>query len=313
MKQRARSGHFFCSALLSLFLLAGVCVAGEPPAGGGSAPAVDKAALEQYLRYAEGFMPEVKMTIDDPTPSPYPGFWRLSVHLHATHNALDKVYYLTADGKSLVSGSIWDLKQNPFIENVRELDESGPTFGPADAKITLIVFSDFECPYCREFAHTLRDTLPQKYPKEVRVIFKDFPIDSLHPWARAAAEAGHCLANQKPDAFWAYHDWIFQHQGEVSQENLREKTLAIAGEQKLDTQKVASCIDSHATKDVVERNEKLGRMLQIQQTPTFFVNGRMLAGALPWSSLDSVLQLELKRPAQVPPISAADAAGTRGR
>ena len=101
----------------------------------------------------------------------------------------------------------------------------------------LVIFSDFECPYCREFAKTVRDNIPKQYPKDVRVVFEDFPLDSIHPWARAAAEDSHCVGSQSVDAFWAYHDWIFAHATEIKADNLRDKVLAWAKDQKLDTAK----------------------------------------------------------------------------
>ena len=83
----------------------------------------------------------------------------------------------------------------------------------------------------------MREELPKKYPDKVRVVFQDFPLTNIHPWARAAAESAHCIADQKPAAFWAFHDWIFDHQKEVTAANLREKTMDIAKQQSLDKAK----------------------------------------------------------------------------
>lgn len=257
---------------------------------------VDKQRVESYLRYAEGFNSSVKFAIDDPTSTPIPGYYRLVVHLSMGDSKQDKVYYLSSDGKLLLTGPIWDLNHDPFSETLQQLPTTGPSFGPENAKITLVVFSDFECPYCREFARTMRDNLPQKYPKDVRVVFEDFPIDSLHPWARAAAEAAHCLADGKPDLFWVYHDWIFQHQGEITQGNLREKVLGFAKEHSLDTTKLSTCIDTGATKSEVEDSIHKGRELGIEKTPTFYLNGREVPGALAWPALNTLIQMELNRP-----------------
>ncbi len=257
---------------------------------------LDRPKLENYLRYAEGFSPSVKFVIDDPVPIPIPGYYRLVVHLSMGETKQDKVYYLTSDGKLLVTGPIWDLNRNPFWETLQQLPTSGPSFGPENAKVKIVVFSDFECPYCREFAHTIRENIPQKYPKDVRVIFEDFPIDSLHPWARAAAEASHCLTDGEPELFWAYHDWIFQHQGEINTGNLREKVLGFAKEHSADAAKVATCLDTRATKGEVETSLHTGRELGVEKTPTFYVNGRPVPGALPWPSLNTLIQMELNRP-----------------
>ncbi len=257
---------------------------------------LDKQRLENYLRYAEGFAASVKFVIDDPTPTPIPGYYRLMIHLSMGESKQDKVYYLSSDGKLLVTGPVWDLNRNPFSETLQQLPSTGPSFGPQDARIRLVVFSDFECPYCREFARTIRDNLPQKYPKDVRVIFEDFPIDSLHPWARAAAEASHCLSDGNPELFWAYHDWIFQHQGEISVGNLRDKVLGFAKEHNVDIAKLTTCLDTRATRTEVEDSIRTGRELGIEKTPTFYLNGREVPGALAWPALNTLIQMELNRP-----------------
>ena len=266
-------------------------------------PAVDKQKLAEYLRYAEGFTSSVKIAIEDPTPSALSGYYRLVVHLSVGESRQDKVYHLTADGRHLIGDPVWDLNKSPFLENAALIPTDGPSFGPVNASITLVIFDDFQCPYCREFARTIRDNLPKKYPRDVRVIFKDYPITSIHPWARAAAEAAHCVGDGHPDVFWAFHDWIFEHQGEIEPANLREKVLAFGKEHALDAAKLGGCLDSHSAAAEVEASLRQGRELEIEQTPTFFLNGRKVPGALPWKSLDTLIQMELNRPTFIPPAS----------
>jgi protein-disulfide isomerase len=113
------------------------------------------------------------------------------------------------------------------------------------------------------------------------------------------------MAQQKPESFWACHDWIFAHQEEVNTSNVKEKVLGFGTDQKLDTAKLSSCIDSHVTAAAINETSEAGRRLQVQQTPTFFVNGRMITGAVPWTSLDAIIQLELNRPKDIPAPSTA--------
>jgi protein-disulfide isomerase len=281
-----------------------------------AAPEIDKAKLETYIRYVEAYTPQVKLDIDNPTSSPYKGFWRVVVHLSMGEQKLgDRLYYVTADGERFVGGSVWDLKENPYLDTLEHLPSNGASFGPENAKVTIVAFSDFQCPYCRSFAKTVRDNLPKKYPDTVRFVFEDFPINSIHPWARAAAEAAHCVGNLKPTAFWVFHDWIFEHQGEVNDAferqkpafgaYLQDKTLAIAKEQGLDEAKVRTCIDKHEPAEEVEQSLTAGRTVQIQQTPTFFINGRMVAGSVDWKTLDAVIQIELNRPKDIPSLGRA--------
>jgi protein-disulfide isomerase len=121
-------------------------------------------------------------------------------------------------------------------------------------------------------------------------------LASIHPWARAAAESARCLGEEKPEAFWAFHDWVFEHQKEVNPGNLRDKTLLIAGEQKLDNGKITSCLDSHAPAAAIDKSIQVAHLLQVQQTPTFYVNGRPETGALAWDKLSALIDFELSRP-----------------
>jgi protein-disulfide isomerase len=164
-----------------------------------------------------------------------------------------------------------------------------------------VVFSDFECPYCRELAKTLRDNIPQKYPKDVRVIFEDFPIPALHPWAFPAAEAAHCMASQKPESFWAYHDWIFENQQAIDPTTVKSKSLEFARQQGLDVLQVSSCMDAHTMTKEVDQSKALGQSLQVDRTPTMFINGRMVPSALQWDALETVIKMELNRPKEVTP------------
>ncbi len=264
---------------------------------------LDKAKLAEYIRYADGFMPEVQIRVDDPQPSPFTGFKRVLVHLtvqrgSATQKA-DRVYYVTIDGQQIVPGTVWQLNDSPFRDTLNHLPRTGPAFGPADAKVTIVVFSDFECPYCREMAKTIRDNISKSYPRDVKVLFEDYPLRSEHKWAASAAEAAHCITRQKESVFWDFHDWIFEHQGEVNEQNLRSKVLEFAGNHQLDAAILGTCLDQHRTAAEVDQSERSGRALQITQTPTLFINGRMVPGAVSWKNLESIIEIELHRPNKI--------------
>jgi protein-disulfide isomerase len=260
-------------------------------------PKVDKPKLEAYLRYAEGYGPQVKVEVGDLAPGPVNGYYTVVAHLSHDSAKLDRTYY-TPDGQHFVTGPIWDLTQNPFADTLERLPQNGFSFGPSDARVTIVLFSDLECPYCRELAKTLRENVPSKYPRDVRVRFEDFPLEKIHPWARAAAEAGRCLGDQKQDAFWVWHDWVFEHQKDVTEANLRDNAIRTATDEHLGGERVSSCMDNHATAAEIEQSIKAGEELQIQQTPTFFINGRPVNGAVPWATLDALIQMELQYKAQ---------------
>ncbi len=283
---------------LALFLVSIPSWSAVEPVTPTTPPKIDHARWETYLRYAEGYVADVKFAFEDPKPSSIPGFYEVVVHLSNGPNKLDRVYYVTADGQGIINGTIWNINDGPFASNLKVLPKEGPSFGPADAPVSMVIFSDFQCPFCSELAKTIRKNLPAKYPNKVHVIFVDFPLASMHPWARAAAEGAHCLADQRPDAFWAFHDWIFDHQKEVNADNLRAKTMDLAQQLSLDQTKVGACLDAHTHAAEIDKSVELGRVLEIHQTPTFFVNGRTESGALDWTRIAALIDFELNRPKQ---------------
>ena len=272
-------------------------------------PKIDKQKVEAYVRYAEAFSSTVQIQVEDPTPSPYPGFYLLKVHLFLGGQKEDKRYYVSQDGQRIVNGTFWTLNESPFADTLSRLTTDGPSFGVPDARITIVVFSDFQCPYCRELAKSLRTNIPQKYPKDVRVVMKNFPIHAIHPWARAAAEAGACMAAQSTGAYWAYHDWVFEHQSELNKEYqdkkldfptyLQDMAASLADQQKVDAAKVKSCIQNHSSAAEVDKDLAEGNRLSIGSTPTFYINGRPVGGAIPWNSLNTLIQMELNRPKEI--------------
>jgi protein-disulfide isomerase len=152
--------------------------------------------------------------------------------------------------------------------------ENQPAFGPADAPVTIVEFGDLECPSCRAEAPLLRQLIPDLYPGKVRVVFKDYPLESIHPWARAASIAARCVFHQNKEAFWKFYDWDYENQDDITPETLKPKVLAWAKADGLNTGEIERCMDSKATDAEVSRNISEGRAAGVKGTPTLFVNGR---------------------------------------
>ena len=141
----------------------------------------------------------------------------------------------------------------------------------------------------------LRQNLIQNYPTQVRLYFKDFPLEGLHPWAKAAAMAGRCVFQQKPDAFWEYHDWVFAHQESLTPDNLKDQVLGWAKDVKdVDAIKLGACIAGKATQAEVEKEMDEGRALDITGTPTMFINGRRISQTIDWPNLKNIIDAEIE-------------------
>ena len=256
--------------------------------------ALDKTAFEAYIRQVELLPANLQVKVGDPKPSMFEPFVEVPIEVVTGQGTVPLRYYVSKDGKLIVKGSVYDISKNPFEPELKKLKtDLQPSFGTPGAPVVLVVFSDFQCPKCQEEAKVLRDNLQKAYPDKVRVYFKDFPLEPIHPWARAAAIAGRCVFREKPAAFWDYHDWIYEHQKEILPDNLKTKVIGWADTKGLDSAKLGQCMDAKATESEVDRELAEGRSLMISGTPTLFINGRPLTGAVPWQTLDEIIKREI--------------------
>lgn len=278
---------------LLLPCLVAVCLFSAP----GPAPrksALEKPALEAYVRHLFVWGPQIKIEIGDPKPAPMPGFLTVNIHASSGNASKDIPLYVSKDGQKIIQGTVFDITENPFKPDLDKLKtQSQPSFGTPGAPVVLVEFSDFECAFCREEAKMLRSNILSAYPKDVRVYFADFPLEQLHPWSRAAAIAGRCIFRQNAGLFWDYHDWIFEHQNEITTDNLKSKVLEFAKGKELDSLQLTRCMDSKATEPEVNQSIAEGKALGIDSTPTVFVNGRRLVGRTDWQSLRQVIDYEI--------------------
>jgi protein-disulfide isomerase len=223
------------------------------------------------------------------------GFYEVTVRGSQGNASQSETFYVSKDGQKILRGSVYDVNQNPFKSELDKLKtEFQPSIGTPGAPVVLVEFSDFECPYCREEAKALRDNLLATYPKEVRFYYLDFPLESVHPWAKTAAITGRCIFHQNASAFWDYHDWIFANQDEIHPDNVRDKVLEFAKGKSLDIPQLSKCIDERVTEDEVNKTMKEGQELEVASTPTLFVNGRRLVGAEQWPDLKRVIDYEIE-------------------
>jgi protein-disulfide isomerase len=171
--------------------------------------------------------------------------------------------------------------------------EGAPVRGSADAAVTLVEFSDFHCPFCRRVQPTLKELL-ERYPGKVKLVYRDFPIDSLHPEARRAAEAARCARDQ--GKFWEYHDVLFAEAPKAAPEDLER----FAGKVGLDLATFRSCLSGETHRAAVQRDFDDGTRLGVAGTPAFFINGRPFSGAKPIEEFARLVEEELARTAGGP-------------
>ena len=165
--------------------------------------------------------------------------------------------------------------------------ERGPSRGPTAAPVTIVEFADFQCPYCRNATATIK-RLEEQYGDQIRLVFRHFPLP-MHKDAPKAAEAAECAKEQ--GQFWRFHDKLFEGQAALEIPNLKKR----AGELGLNAVQFETCLDSGKGAVNWQRDRDEGQRYGVSATPTFFINGRLVAGALPYAAFSEIIEEELSR------------------
>lgn len=263
------------SAILAISLFAQVVPAQQ--AKPASSPV--QRNIEAYLRHLYAFGSDVAIVVGPLKETPVEGLMIVDIDVTIGENKEAAKFYVSKDGKFLFRGELSDMTKDPLAENRANIQmNDAPSLGDAKAPVTLVEYSDFECPVCRNLHDVLRGML-QNYAGKVRVVFKDFPIEQIHPWARTAAIAGRCAYQQDPKAFWKMYDFIYDNQELISAANAWTKMADYAGQSGLDAGAFKSCMASPEAGAAVNASRANGQKLEVNSTPTVFVNGRRLVGA----------------------------------
>jgi protein-disulfide isomerase len=280
--------RFLAGAALAVVMLGQTAA---PPA----AAILDTPALEAYVRHLLVWPTSVVVTIGNPVPAPVAGFYKVTIRGTLAGKTQEETLYVSSDTKSIIRGDIFDIEKNPFQADLDVLrTDNQPFLGTPYASVTVVEFADFQCPYCKQEAGVVRNQLMDAFPKDVRLVYMDYPLDTMHPFARGAAILGRCIYTQSNDSFWAYHDWMFRHQADITAENLKAKVLDYAkGDKNLDVARLTSCALAPEPRADVDRSVAIGDQLHINATPTFFINGRRLVGTYAIDDLRMVVEQEI--------------------
>ncbi|MBS3092685.1 thioredoxin domain-containing protein [Candidatus Pacearchaeota archaeon] len=215
--------------------------------------------------------------------------------------------YFTKDGNFISPGRpLIPIKDSGSLNNLPSDDGSNnpntivevsadddPALGNANAPVTIIEFSDYQCPFCERF---YTNTLPQLKTEyintgKVKLIYRDFPLSSIHPQAEEAAEAAECAGEQGDNFYWKMHDKLFENQNALDTDSLKKYAQQIG----LDTSKFNTCLDSGAMAEEIAKDLADGTSYGVQGTPAFFINGQEISGAQPFESFKQIIDAELSK------------------
>jgi protein-disulfide isomerase len=278
-----------------------------------SAPPDLTKRIERQVRSFYSLPPDVQVTVNSLKPSEFPNYDSLTVTLINADRKQELAFLLSKDGKTLVRFTKMDLSKDPYSELMKKIDTTGrPTRGNKDAKVVAVNYDDFECPFCSRMHQQLFPTLFKEYGDRVLFIYKDFPLAEIHPWAVHAAVDANCLATQNNDAYWEFADYIHSNQAVVNAEKTMDTRFAaldrlalLQGQRhNLDLAKLQSCVKAQKD-DAVKSSLHEAETIGVTATPTVFINGEKVDGALPLAELRAVFDRALKDAGVPTPAPAA--------
>jgi protein-disulfide isomerase len=274
--------------LLSGLLIAAFCTS--------TALALDKPWLERHLRATLGLDSRVEITIGESRPSSFAGLTEIPLTVAQGQYMI----YVTPDEKNYFWGNVYDLTVDPDKERAKKISlKNVRSKGSPTAPVTIVEYTDLQCPYCTNAHEALSKNLYSTYSEDqVRWVFKHFPL-GMHPWAEPAAIASECAGQQKASAFWDMTDRYYKNQREITPENIKAKSLEYIAELKLNKSKFETCLKSDAVAAKVEAEKAEGEAIGVSSTPSLFVNGRMKRGFRSFEDLKILIDeklLEARKP-----------------
>jgi len=295
--------------VLSLLLSAGCTAQSKPQPG---SPDVSQ-RIERQVRAYFNIPADVKIKIGAGTPSEFPNYDTVPVTLSRQEKSQTMDFLVSKDGTTMLRMTKMDLTKDPYAETMKKIDLAGrPVRGNPDAKVTVVNYDDFECPFCSRMHSTLMTDILQQYGDKIRIIYKDYPL-SMHPWAIHAANDANCLAKESGQGYWEFADYVHANQRAISGSQrdvqnsfteLDHLTLDIGKKHGADAARLQACVKAQpdaAMKASMAEGDSIG----VSATPTVFVNGQRLEGAVDIEEVKAALNQQLLAAGVQPPPSAA--------
>jgi protein-disulfide isomerase len=262
--------------------------------------------VNAFLKEMFGYDSQLSWKIADIRPSEAEGLAQVTIVMSSPKGQELSRFYVTADGKHALAGQMMPFGTDPFGADRKLLakEANGPSRGPAAAPVTIVEFSDLQCPHCKLAMPVIEKLLGEE--PNVRFVFQNFPLP-MHDWAAKAAAYADCVSHSSNDAFWKFVDGTFNAQGEITAANADEKLKGLADAAGVKGSDIAACAAKPETEARVQESVALGHSLHVTGTPTVFINGRGIEdlGALPFNVLKNLVDFAAKDAASQPATAAA--------
>jgi len=271
----------------------------QPAASSGPPTDAERAQIDQrvqtYFRKAANLPANLTIKVIDVTPSHVAGMFEANLEVSNGTDTEKIPFAVSRDAHYIIQGQVTDLTLDPYQAAMQKISlKDAPMRGNPNATVTIVEYSDFQCPFCSRAYKTVEEQVLKEYGDKVRLVYKNFPLSSIHPWADAGALAAACARQQSPEGFWKMYDFLFQHQEDITPDNLKEKAQGAAHDAGMDADKFNACFDNKAAAGAVKADQEEATALGVRSTPTFFVNGRKVEGAIPYETFKDAIDQALK-------------------
>jgi len=274
--------------------------------------------IQRQMRAYFNIPSDVEIKIGTPTASEFPNYELVPVTMSRAGKSQNAEFLLSKDGKTLVRFTKIDLTKDLYAETMHKIDVANrPVRGNPEAKVTIVNYDDFECPFCARMHSTLMSQILPQYGNKIKIVYKDYPLVQIHPWAERAAIDANCLAKESGTAYWQLADYLHANQRSIPPQNVQASdaeldrlTLDFGKKNGADMDRLQACLKTQSDA-IVKASMDEGDTVGVNATPTLFVNGERLEGAMDADEVRAALNRQLLaagvQPPPMPPAPAPPA------
>jgi protein-disulfide isomerase len=291
---------FICLQISAVFAQTKSSLTGSPAETPSKAALPSEATVDSFLKHMFGWNPDLTWKVAEIKPAEAQGVAEVTALFNTPQGQQVFHLYVMPDQKFALTGDLVPFGADPFAPAVAQLKAAfGPVHGPADAAVTIVEFGDLECPACKAAQPNI-NKLIQEEPK-AKLIFQNFPLESVHKWAFLGAKYLDCLGREKNEAVWKFISTVYDHQGEITANTAETMLKGYAKDSGADPTAVAACVANPETEKRVRESLALGGRLGVNSTPTFFINGRKVVGFgtnTPYEAVKSIVDYNVNTAAK---------------
>jgi protein-disulfide isomerase len=265
--------------------------AAKPAASADATVLPSEDTVNAFLFQMFGYDATITWKVNEIRPSQVKGLAEVLVVITNAQGSNPNRLLVSSDGKYAVSGDVLPFGAKPFAEARAKLEKgvNGPAKGPAKAAVTIVEFSDMQCPHCAKAAPAIEQLLAQE--PNAHFVFQNFPLPA-HNWAEKAAAYVDCVGRASNDAVWKFIQKTFDEQANITEANVDEKLKAIATASGANADDIAACSAKPDTKARIEASAALGKAVGVNGTPALFINGRSVPGGAPVELLKKITDFQ---------------------